>query len=76
MSIQSFTEKLLEDIEKIFENEANKLLNSARQRTGDESYIAGRMDGFSEAVRIIREAYNLFVKSETDAKDDDAKALY
>lgn len=75
MSLQSFTEKLLEDIEKIFENEANKLLNSARQRTGDESYIAGRMDGLSESVRITKDTYSFFVKSEED-KDDDAKALY
>ncbi len=76
MSIQSFTEKLLLDIEKSFENEANKLLNDARQRTGNEAYIAGRMDGFSSAVSIIKSTYDLFVKSETEKEDDDAKSLY
>jgi hypothetical protein len=76
MSIQSFTETLLANIEKTFENEANKLLNEARQRTGNESYTAGRMDGLSDAVRQIHETYALFVKSESDPKDDDAKSLY
>ena len=77
MSIQSFTEKLLADIEKIFENEANKLLNEARQRTGNESYTAGRMDGISDTVKKIHENYALFVKPDTeDAEEDDAKPLY
>lgn len=76
MSIQSFTEKLLSDIEKTFENEANKLLNEARQRTGGESYIAGRMDGLSDAVGQIQSAYKLFVKSENEIDEDDSKPLY
>lgn len=76
MSIQSFTEKLLSDIEKIFENEANKLLNEARQRSGSESYIAGRMDGLSDAITQTHETYKLFVKSDEEEKEDDAKPLY
>jgi len=76
MSIQSFTEKLLSDIDKIFENEANKLLMEARQRSGNESYVAGRMDGLSESVKQIRETYQLFVKSEEDKEEDESKPLY
>lgn len=76
MSIQSFTEKLLSDIEKIFEDEANKLLNEARQRTGNEAYVAGKIDGLHVAVTQLKETYKLFVKSEDESEDDDAKSLY
>ncbi len=75
MSIQSFTEILLADIEKKFEREANNLLNEARQRTGNESYIAGRMDGMNDSVKQIHETYQLFVKQDEESEDD-AKALY
>ena len=76
MSIQSFTEELISGLEKTFENEANKLLNESRQRTGNESYIAGRMDGLSDAVKHIHDIYSLFVKPDSDSQDDDAKPLY
>lgn len=75
MSIQSFTEKLLSDIEKIFENEANNLLNAARQRTGFEGNIAGRMDGISDCIKQVHETYKLFVTSEKEPEDD-TKSLY
>ncbi len=76
MSIQSFTEKLLADIEKDFENEANELVKQTRTRTGRELYIVGRMDGISDIIKKIHEVYSLFVKSETDTGEDDAKPLY
>lgn len=76
MSIQSFTEKLLPDLEKLFENEANKLLNEARNRTGNESYVAGRMDGLSDAIKQIQATYILFVKTRKETEDDDTKPLY
>lgn len=75
MSIQSFTEKLLADIEKTFEGKANTLLNEARQRTGNESYTAGFMDGLSDSVKQIQETYKLFVKPDKEPEDD-AKSLY
>lgn len=75
MSIQSFTEKLLADVEKIFENEANNLLNAARQRTGFEGNVAGRMDGISDCIKQIHETYKLYVISEEEKKDD-SKSLY
>ncbi len=75
MSIQSFTEKLLSTIDEDFARGANNLLNEARQDTGKEQYLAGHMDGLSDAVKRIKETYSLFVKSEDD-KDEDEKALY
>ncbi len=76
MSIQSFTEHLLSTIEKSFEREANNLLNDARQRTGNEAYIAGKMDGLSDSVRMAKEVYAMFVKPDEEPGDTDAKALY
>ena len=76
MSIQSFTEKLLSAIDEDFSYEANNLLNEARQNTGKEQYIAGRMDGFSTAVKRIKETYALFVKTDDETDEDQQKALY
>lgn len=76
MSIQSFTEKAIKDIESLFENDANKLLNEARQRSGNESYVAGHMDGLSDAVKKLQESYKLFVKPDNQAEEDDARPLY
>ncbi len=76
MSIQSFTEKTLSVIDEQFAKEANNLLNEARQQTEKTAYIAGRMDGLSESVKIIKETYILFVKTESDPEEDDAKSLY
>jgi hypothetical protein len=75
MSIQSFAETLLSNLDKDFEGEANKLLNEARQRTGGESYIAGRMDGLSDAVKQVQATYKLFVKSEKE-DEDESRAIY
>lgn len=75
MSLQSYTEELLRATDKIFEREANTLVNEARQRSGKEAYTAGRMDGISEAVAEIKRVYKLFVKEEKEEEDAE-RALY
>ncbi len=75
MSIQSFAEKLLSDIDGLFEDKANNLLNESRQMSQKTAYIAGEMDGLSEAVKQIKETYRLFVKTE-EKESDETKALY
>ena len=75
MSIQSFTEELLKALDKIFENEANVLLNEARQQSNKIGYTAGRMDGLSSASTEVKRVYNLFVK-EKKVEEEDEKPLY
>lgn len=75
MSIQSFTEQLLKSLDKVFENEANVLLNEARQQSNKIGYVAGKMDGLSSASGEIKRVYSLFVKEESE-KDEDEKSLY
>ena len=76
MSIQSFTEKLLEVMDVAFAREANNLLNEARNQTDKTGYIAGRMDGMTETAKLVQETYSLFVKSEEDKDENDDKPLY
>ncbi len=75
MSIQSFAEKLLSEMDNAFAKEANDLTNAARQRTGNESYVVGRMDGLHSSSDIIKQTYKLFIKSEIE-EEDDSKPLY
>lgn len=74
MSIQSYVEKFLSSIDTIFANEANNLVNEARQQSGKEAYIAGKMDGLSLAAKEAKSVYVLFVKTEKEEESD--KALY
>lgn len=75
MSIQSFSEELLKNIEAAFAKQANILLNEARQQTGKETYTAGKMDGMSDCIKTVHEVYKLFVKKE-EAEPEKEKALY
>ncbi len=75
MSIQSFAEKLLAVMDEAYAKEANNLTNAARQRTGNESYVVGCMDGLHSASGMIKETYKLFVKSESEVEDE-SKPLY
>lgn len=76
MSIQSFSEQLLSNIDKAFEKEANSLLNEARNENKHCPRIAGKMDGFTESVKIIKETYKLFVTEEKESDEDESKPLY
>lgn len=75
MSTQSFAEELLKIFDAAFAVEANRLLAEARNRTGAETYIAGRMDGLSDGALKIKETYRLFVKTEDEASEEN-RGLY
>ena len=75
MTIQSFVEKYLSVIDEDFANEANKLLNEARQQTVKTPYIAGYMDGLNQAAIRAKETYALFFKSDSDDETEE-KSLY
>lgn len=76
MSIQSYVEKFLSDLDAAFEKEANSLLNDVRQCGGKHQQIAGRIDGLHEAANIAKAAYKLFVDTNKDEDEDDVKAIY
>lgn len=76
MSIQSYIERFLSELDAAFEKEASSLLNDVRQCGGKHQQIAGRIDGLHEASRIAQETYKLFVDTHKDEDDDATKAIY
>lgn len=75
MNLQSFTEELLKVIDTSFEENANQLLNEARQFGQKTAYIAGKMDGLHDAVSKIKQTYKLFVNDDK-SEPEEQKSLY
>ncbi len=76
MSIQSYVEKFLSELDAAFEKEANALLNDVRQCGGKHQQIAGRIDGLHDAANMAKETYKLFVDTHKDEDEDAPKAIY
>lgn len=76
MSIQSYVEKFLSELDVAFEKEANSLLNDVRQCGGKHQQIAGRIDGLHESANIAKETYKLFVDTRKDEDENAPKAIY
>lgn len=72
MSIEAFVERVLKKLDGEFERAANYLLQSAKVSDVNRStLLAGQIEGFKQAVDIIRAEKKLFVQFDSDEEEAD-----